>query len=132
MNVKKIGFWLATGLFSLGMAASALAELTRSEQMVQGFQHLGYPLYLLTMLGVAKALGVAALLFPRFPKLKEWAYAGFTFDLLGASASHAFSGDPAGNVIAPLVFLAVLGVSYWLYHQPEQEKQTVLEPGLAS
>lgn len=114
--LKKVAFWLTTGLFSLGMAFSAFAELSQSPQMLEGFKHLGYPVYLLMILGVAKSLGVVALLVPRFPRLKEWAYAGFTFDLLGASASHAFSGDPAANVITPLVFLAVLAASYWLYH----------------
>lgn len=131
MNFKKIAYWLTTGLFSLGMGASAVFELTRSSEMVQGFQHLGYPLYLLTILGVAKSLGIAALLYPRWPRLKEWAYAGFSFDLLGAAASHGFSGD-GPRLLMPLVFLAVLAVSYVLYHQPAESRQTHLAPGLAS
>lgn len=130
--IKTIAYWLTTGLFALAMSASAYFELSQSEQMVQGFQHLGYPLYLLTILGVAKALGVVALLVPRFPRLKEWAYAGFTFDLLGASASHGFSGDPIANVISPLVFLGLLGVSYWLWHSRSQAEQApALKPSLA-
>lgn len=131
MNIKKIAYWASTVLFVLPLTASAIFELTQSKEMVAGFQHLGYPLYLLTILGIAKALGIAALLFPRFPRLKEWAYAGFTFDLLGASASHAYSGDPVANVITPLVFLGLLAVSYWLYHHPESNKQAVLKPNLA-
>ena len=131
--MKKIAYWLTTGLFALALGASGLIELSRAPQMVEGFQHLGYPLYLLTILGVAKLLGVAALLYPRFPRLKEWAYAGFSFDLLGASASHAFSGDPLANVLTPLVLLGLMAASYWLWHHQEQgEKQTVLRPGLAS
>ncbi len=131
-TVKKIGYWLSTGFFSLGMAFSAFMYLTQSPQLVQGFQHLGYPLYMLLILGVAKGLGAVALMFPRFPRLKEWAYAGFTFNLLGAFASHLLAGDPLGQSIAPLVFLGVLTVSYVLYHNlqnsPEHATSPVLKP----
>lgn len=110
-------YWISTGLFALAMTASGLIELMRSPEMVAGFQQLGYPLYLMTILGVAKLLGAAALAYPRWRTLTEWAYAGFTFDLLGASASHAFSGDPAAKVIAPLVFLGLMSVSYTLFRK---------------
>ncbi|MGV3524364.1 MAG: DoxX family protein [Candidatus Sericytochromatia bacterium] len=108
---------ISTGLFALAMSASGIIELMRSPEMVAGFQQLGYPLYLMTILGVAKLLGAAALVYPRWRSLTEWAYAGFTFDLLGASASHAFSGDPAAKVIAPLVFLGLMGVSYVFFRK---------------
>lgn len=73
---------------------------------------LGYPEYLMTILGVAKISGVIALLIPGLPLLKEWAYAGFTFDILGASASHAFVGDPVGEILIPLVLLTICIASY--------------------
>lgn len=130
--MKKIAYWLTTGLFALGMSFSAYLELSQAPEMLKGFEHLGYPVYLLSILGIAKLLGVAALLYPRLPRLKEWAYAGFTFDLIGASASHAFSGDPAANVISPLVFLGVLTVSYLLYHQQHQQSAAQLKTSLAS
>jgi hypothetical protein len=95
-------------------------ELMQHPEMIKGFQHLGYPSYLLTILGVAKLLGVAALVYPRWRTLTEWAYAGFSFDLLGASASHAFSGDPLANILSPLVFLGLLSASYWLFHHQPQ------------
>ena len=115
-------YWISTGLFALAMTASGLIELMRSPEMVAGFQQLGYPLYLMTILGVAKLLGAS----PRWRTLTEWAYAGFTFDLLGASASHAFSGDPAAKVIAPLVFLGLMSVSYTLFrkqHSTQTERK---------
>lgn len=110
-------YGISTGLFALAMSASGIIELMRSPEMVAGFQQLGYPLYLMTLLGVAKLLGAAALVYPRWRTLTEWAYAGFTFDLLGASASHAFSGDPAAKVIAPLIFLGLMALSYTLFRQ---------------
>jgi uncharacterized membrane protein YphA (DoxX/SURF4 family) len=73
---------------------------------------LGYPIYLLTILGIWKVLGGIALLAPRFPRLKEWAYAGTLFDLTGASASHAFHGDGPWHVVVPLV-LAALALGSW-------------------
>jgi len=81
---------------------------------VEGMRQLGYPPYMMYILGVAKLIGVAVILFGRRSTIVEWAYAGFTIDFLGASASHALSGDPVGNVIYPLVCLAILLSSYWL------------------
>jgi uncharacterized membrane protein YphA (DoxX/SURF4 family) len=74
-------------------------------------KHLGYPPYLLTILGVAKVLGGAAILYGRFPTLKEWAYAGYAFDLAGAVASYAFIGD-GRSMITPFILLLLVLVSY--------------------
>jgi uncharacterized membrane protein YphA (DoxX/SURF4 family) len=112
MNKKNIAFWIATTLFCLVFTIGGVANLVRIEHQVEIMQTLGYPLYLMTILGVAKLLGVAAVLIPRFPTLKEWAYAGFTFDMLGAAASHGFVGDPIAETAAPLVILAIGMVSY--------------------
>ncbi len=108
----KIGYWLATGLFSLMMAGSGGAYLAGSPQMVEAFHHLGYPDYFRVTLGVAKVLGVLALLAPRVPRtVREWAYAGFAIVVVMAAISHAASGDPAGKVAMPLVALAILVAS---------------------
>jgi uncharacterized membrane protein YphA (DoxX/SURF4 family) len=120
MNKKRIGYWIATVLFCLTMAAGGVMNLVHAEQQKQVMASLGYPEYLMTILGVAKLLGVVALLLPRTALLKEWAYAGFTFDLLGASASHALSGDAISEVIVPLVVLALAAASYFL--RPETKK----------
>ncbi len=108
----KVGYWVVTGLFSLMMLASGLAYLTGSEHMVASFRHLGYPDYFRTLLGVAKVLGVAALLAPRVPwAVREWAYAGFAITTVSAAVSHAASGDSLGKVVTPLVALAILATS---------------------
>lgn len=114
----KIGYWIATGLFSLMMVGSAIAYLTGAPQMISAFQHLGYPSYFRVLLGVAKILGVVALLLPFTPKvLREWAYAGFGFTLVSAAVSHAASGDAAGQVAGPGVALVLLIASYGLGRQ---------------
>ena len=89
-------------------------NLMRAEVQAESIAALGYPDYLMTILGVAKLLGVIALLLPGTPLLKEWAYAGFTFDLLGAAASHGFNGDSATEIAIPLVVLAIAATSYCL------------------
>ena len=75
---------------------------------------MGFPAFVMTILGAAKLLGVLALLVPSRPLLKEWAYAGFAFNLLGATASHGFVGDPLGETLPPLVVLSVGVASYLL------------------
>lgn len=109
MKAVKIIHWVLTGLFALAMLNSAYMYLTHNEYLVGGMKHLGYPLYLLNILGTAKLLGVLALLQWRFPVLREWAYAGFTINLIGAVWSHAALGDPVAMVA---VFLVVLIGSY--------------------
>ena len=89
-------------------------NLLRVEPQQEAMANLGYPMYLMTILGVAKILGVIALLAPRLPLLKEWAYAGFTFDMLGAAASHAFVGDSPAEIVTPLVVLILAIASYCL------------------
>ncbi len=124
MKLKKIAFWATTGLFSAAMLASASMYLSQAKPLIEGFQHLGFPAYLIAFLGVAKLLGAAALLYRRWTTLTEWAYAGFTFNLLGAAYAHAMSGDPIANTLSPLVFLGVLGVSYALGKSTQSEANT--------
>src|SRR5260221_2866959 len=109
---KTIGYWVTTGLFAATFLASGAAELAAAPAVTVAMRALGYPLYFLTILGVWKVLGAAALLAPRLPRLKEWAYAGIFFDLTGAAASHAFSGDPPGKIATPLVLL-LIAVASW-------------------
>ena len=114
MNKKLIGYWLATALFCLAMAAGGTMNLMRVEMQKESMTALGYPEYLMTILGVAKLSGAAALLAPGLARLKEWAYAGFAFDLLGATVSHAAVGDPASDTLRPFVVLLVAAASYAL------------------
>ena len=123
----KIIYWIATLWLSLGMVATGTLQLLKAEAKgalappgVYGITHLGYPVYLLTILGVWKILGVVALLIPKFALLKEWAYAGFFFIMSGAIFSHMASGDPASE-IWPSLLLLTLTVLSW-YFRPANRK----------
>lgn len=105
--------WIATVAFVVPLGWSAVQYLTEAPKMVETMTvHLGYPMYFLTILGVAKLLGAAALLVSRPARLKEWAYAGFTFELIGAFVSHMAVGDPLSTALIPIAFLALMVVSY--------------------
>jgi hypothetical protein len=116
---KVIPYWLTTGLFAAAFLASGAAELAAAPAAVAATVALGYPAYVLTILGVWKVLSVPALLAPRFPRLKEWAYAGIFFDLTGAAVSHAVSGDSPGTIAVPLVLLVLAGAS-WALRPPSR------------
>jgi len=120
MNARKIGYWVTTGLAAAALGAGGLGQLSRSPEMVESMHKLGYPVYMMTLLGAWKLAGALAILVPGTPRLKEWAYAGITFLLTGAAISHAASGDPAGKVIAPLMVLGLSAASWAL--RPESRK----------
>lgn len=109
MKKNKIIFWTATGLMAGLMAMSASMYLTMNAQITTGFKTLGYPVYFIYILAAAKLLAAAGLLQPFSPRLREWAYAGLTFTLLGAAISHMATATP---FVGPLVFLGILGVSW--------------------
>src|SRR5713101_7411479 len=114
--------WLASGMLATGTLQlfKAKAEGALAPPGVYGITHLGYPIYFLTILGVWKILGVVALLIPKFPLLKEWAYAGFFFTITGAVFSHIASGDSV-NEIFPSLLLLILTVVSW-YFRPANRK----------
>lgn len=114
VNRKVLSFWVITVLFVGPMLVSAAMYLSGSAAVRDGIAKLGYPAYMLTILGTAKLLGAVALLQNRLSTLREWAYAGFTINLIGATASHAFAGDPVSSVIQPAIFLLPLAASYTL------------------
>jgi uncharacterized membrane protein YphA (DoxX/SURF4 family) len=121
MTRDKIIYWATTGLVAAGMAMSAFMYLSNNPEMMGNFQALGIPAYLVIVLGVAKGLGAIALLAPVWARLKEWAYAGFTFTFLGAVWTHIATGTPW---VAPFVALLILSVSYvfWLRLKNSTEK----------
>lgn len=114
VKMEKIGYWAATGLVALAFAFGGALDLARTPEVEAGMTRLGYPVYVATLLGFWKVLGAIAIVVPRFPRLKEWAYAGMVFDLTGAAASHAAVGDPATNVVVPLVLLLLVAGSWAL------------------
>ena len=118
---NRIIYWIATGLLALGMLQSGIFAVLRTKQWVDLVTSLGYPVYFLTILGVWKILGVIAILVPRFPLLKEWAYAGFFFAMTGAFASHLACGDYDVKGLAGPFFQAVFVVVSW-YFRPVDRK----------
>ena len=111
---KTFAYWGATALTAFAFISGGLADLARGPAMVSGMAHLGYPSYFMLILGAWKVLGALAILAPRLPRLKEWAYAGIAFDLTGAALSHAAVGDPAAKVLVPLVILGIAAASWAL------------------
>ena len=117
---NKIIYWIATGWLALGMVSTGVVQLIKMKEEADLFTHLGYPLYLLTILAVWKFLGVIAILIPKFPLVKEWAYAGFFFAMSGAVFSHLAAGDGAKEYFGP-VLLIVLTILSW-YFRPASRK----------
>jgi hypothetical protein len=124
---NKIIYWVATIWLASGMLATGVQQLFRakvegalSPPGVEGIVNLGYPVYFLTILGIWKILGVVALLVPKYPLVKEWAYAGFFFLLTGAIFSHIAVGHPAKELF-PASLLLVLTVVSW-YLRPSSRK----------
>jgi uncharacterized membrane protein YphA (DoxX/SURF4 family) len=119
-KTNKIIYWIATVWLALGMVSSAIVQLMRVPEGVESVVGLGYPAYLLTILGTWKILGVIAVLVPRFPRLKEWAYAGFFFVTSGAAISHITMGDTFGEIF-PSLLLLTLTMASW-YFRPESRR----------
>jgi hypothetical protein len=107
--------WAVTGLMAALMLLSAVPDLLRVPEALSVFKRLGYPPYLLLLLGTAKILGVAAVLAPGIPRLKEWAFAGLTFDLCGALYSHLSVGDPPSAWMPAVIGLVLMAGSYIAY-----------------
>ena len=108
---RAIAYWGATGVVTIVPLLAAFAYLTTSPEAVENFRHVGYPQQLRVLLGVAKLAGAIVLLLPRLPRLKEWAYAGFTFMWIAASVAHYLAGDKP-LFLLPVALIAVLTVSY--------------------
>ena len=116
---NKIIYWVATVWLALGMTSTAIVQLIKMEEEVTNFTDLGYPIYLMTLLGVWKLLGVIAILIPKYLLLKEWAYAGFFFAMSGAVISHIAVQDAAITLFGPILLL-VLTVISWYFRPAER------------
>ncbi len=120
MNGKVIGYWVTTGLVAFAMIAGGIGDMLLPEPVVKALTHLGYPAYFGRIIGIWKFLGGVAILAPRRPLLKEWAYAGIVFDLTGAACSHIYSGDSAKEILPPVILLGAMVASYLL--RPESRR----------
>jgi uncharacterized membrane protein YphA (DoxX/SURF4 family) len=108
---RKVAYWMSSGLLAALSVVNGFIYLSGSQQAVQDFTHLGYPQQLRIILGIAKVLGAITLVVPGLAKLKEWAYAGFTFAWISACIAHYLAKD--GPVaFMPLILLLLLAVSY--------------------
>jgi uncharacterized membrane protein YphA (DoxX/SURF4 family) len=129
-KAKSIAYWTTTGLIAFFIGGGGLSQIWQYSANPHGVvPQLGYPMYFFAILGIWKALGAIAILVPRFPRLKEWAYAGIFFDLTGAAASCAAVGGYgayAFHVIVPLI-LAGMTVASWAL-RPESRTIGVLFP----
>jgi uncharacterized membrane protein YphA (DoxX/SURF4 family) len=119
-TIKTAAYWITTILGPTSFVVGGVFGLTGDPQVAASLQHLGYPAYFATLLGAWKLLGAIALTVPGLPRLKEWAYAGFFFDLTAAAFSHASAGDGAMDIAVPLMFLALVIASWAL--RPESRR----------
>ncbi len=116
MKGKSVAYWTATALVAFFIGSGGVAQLAQFQRNAHGVVPvLGYPMYFFAILGFWKALGAIAILVPRFPRLKEWAYAGIFFGMTGAAASHAMKGDygPYGYHVIVTLSLAGLALVSW-------------------
>ncbi len=124
-KTNKIIYWVATIWLALGMLSTGIVQIIKlPPEAVENVVRLGYPVYVMTILGVWKILGVVVVLVPKFPLVKEWAYAGFFFTMSGAFFSHIAVGDPFGEIF-PSMLLIILTVVSW-YFRPDSRK-TILD-----
>ncbi|HXD34742.1 MAG TPA: DoxX family protein [Pyrinomonadaceae bacterium] len=129
-KTKKIIYWISTGWLALGMFSTGIVQLLKSKADVDQITHLGYPAYLLTILGIWKLLGVVAVLIPKYPLLKEWAYAGFFFAMTGAAISHIVTRDPVSQILPSLLLLTLTAVS-WYFRPADRKPFQVVNRGIA-
>ncbi|HEX6224205.1 MAG TPA: DoxX family protein [Chryseolinea sp.] len=123
---NKVIYWVATIWLSLGMVSTGIVQLIKMKDEVDMFTRLGYPIYLLTILAIWKLLGVVAVLAPRSPLIKEWAYAGFFFIMSGAIFSHFAIGDGGKDFFGPTLLLILTVVSW--YFRPADRRLVSVNP----
>ena len=112
--MKSYTYWAVTGLLTFILAFSGIGALTRQDFLIESMQHIGFPLYVMPILGTAYVLAAIAIILPGLPRLKEWAYAGVVFAMTAAFVSHVSIGDVFADMAPPLVILALNVASYIL------------------
>ena len=113
-KTAKIIYWIATAWLALGMLSTGIVQLIKMEEEVDKITQLGYPDSMLTLLGTWKILGVIVILIPRFPLVKEWAYAGFFFNMSGAVYAHLVSEGNPSDLFGPVLLLVLTVISWYL------------------
>ena len=118
----KTTYWIVTILFALLMLMDGIGGITRQQAGIEVMQHLGYPVYSLSIFGMAKILGALAIFQNKFATLKEWAYAGFTINFIGAMLSRIYAGDGIAEILFPLIPITILFLSYFLWKEYANQK----------
>ncbi len=113
-KTKTIIFWIITSFLCFGMLLGGTGQILRASFNVEGIVHLGFPVYVLPILGVWKVLAVIVILIPKYPLAKEWAYAGLFFLLSGGVISHFASGDGILGALPVFVFMCLTIASWYL------------------
>ena len=121
MKKTKIIFWVVTGLLAAMLGIGAVYDAVSAPEAVEHVTRIGYPAYIVPFLGVAKILGIIAILVPGYPRIKEWAYAGIFYDLLGAFYSHIAFGDGPDMWAGFIIGFVLIAVSYIYYHKLQQQ-----------
>jgi uncharacterized membrane protein YphA (DoxX/SURF4 family) len=121
MKKTKIIYWVLTGLLAALLGIGSVFDAISAPEAVEHITRIGYPVYLVPFLGIAKILGIIAILVPGYPRLKEWAYAGLTYDIIGAIYSHFAFGDGPKMWAGLFVGLAIIAGSYIYYHKIRSE-----------
>lgn len=131
MKKIKIFYWIITGLMAALLGLGAFFDAISAPEAVESITKLGYPKYIIPFLGVAKLLGIIAILIPGYPRVKEWAYAGLIFDLTGATYSGIAIGEDFVLIAVMIIPFALVIGSYLLYHKLRKQKITAsaLQPG---
>ena len=127
---NRIIYWISTAWLALGMLSTGLVQLLQQKEQVDLMLTLGYPLYFLTILAIWKILGVIVVLIPRYPLLKEWAYAGFFFAMSGAVFSHLASGSSAKDFFGPLLLIVLTALSWYFRPADKRISSTSMDPKL--
>ncbi|UCS91672.1 DoxX family protein [Echinicola marina] len=122
-RTAKIIYWVATLWLSLGMVSTGIVQIAHMDEEVRKMKELGYPMYFLTIIGIWKLLGVIGILVPKFPLLKEWAYAGFFFLMTGAIFTHLAVNDSAVEYFGPTLLLLLTVISWYL--RPAERKLSI-------
>ncbi|WP_428660355.1 DoxX family protein [Runella sp.] len=117
MKKTIITYWVITGLFAAFMLFSAIPDILLSPDAVTMITGLGYPKYFIVLIGVAKVLGSIAILIPNFNRIKEWAYAGLFFDLIGAVYSMIATEGFQPQMTFMVLPISFLFLSYYLWHK---------------
>lgn len=114
MKKISISFWAVTGLATLFIGLGSIYDIINNDMVQTAMRSLGYPMYLAPFVGIMKLLGLAAILYQKWPKLTEWAYAGLSFELFGGAYSHIAAGQKMTDALPAIIALALVLISYYL------------------